>query len=171
MPWGSFTWGSCQYDSAADFYKEIIGTKRTIGAKLAKKGITATWERLRSWDEIKKLAIKYFDRRYFDNKEWQTYYKKSELTEHRKQLLAVKSIDELFEYCKHQAWDLWTAAPTIAEWAFTKLKLHDVPVPDDVRGPIMNQMVQSENNKVGVYCALLNAYFDVKEESFTGFDT
>lgn len=172
MAWGDFTWGSCQYDSAADFYKKVVGTKRTIGGKLAKKGITATWKRVRDWGEIKRLAVKYFEKHYFTNPDWtEDFWTPEEVKEKRNALLVVESIDGLFEYCKNMSWDLWCAAPRIAQWAFVDLKLHDVPKPTDVRGPIMNQVVQSDNYNVGVYCALLNAYFDVDEKSFKGFDT
>lgn len=174
MGWGDFTWGSCQYDTAADFYKEIVGTKRTIGGKLAKKGITASWTRVRTWDEIKKLALKYFEKEYFTNPFWvgpNGCWTQKEVDKKRKKLEASNNVDELFEVCKSQSWDLWTAAPCIAKWAFVGLKLHNVPKPEDVRGPILNQLVQGTNNVTAVYCALLHAYFDVKEDAFSGFDT
>lgn len=170
MPFGDLSWGSCQYDTAADFYWEIESTKAGIRRKLTSKGISFEFKKIRSWDEIKKIAEDHFRENYWESEDWADYWEKGEKEKRIKAFKRIKNVDGLFEYCKNQAWDLWCAAPRIANWVFEGLKLKGVKKAGGV-GPVMNVLVQSDNFKVAVYCALLNAYLGTKEKSFTGFDT
>jgi len=171
MPFGSFSWGSCQYDTAADFYHEIKSTKKGIGQKLKSKGIDFEFDVIRSWEQIKEIAENHFRKTYWESEDWADYWEDEKQRQKViKDFNKIKDVDGLFEYCKHHAWDLWSAAPTIANWVFKDLKIKGVKKAGGI-GPIMNVMAQDGNYKVAVYCALLNAFKGVDESAFKEFDT
>jgi hypothetical protein len=89
----------------------------------------------------------------------------------------LESIGDCFAVCRDSAWDLWKAAPKIAEVVFPGLKIDHLPGPkfDPSKHQLLNIACWDENNKVGVCCYLLCLHGYVRwqdqEEVFGGFDT
>jgi hypothetical protein len=78
------------------------------------------------------------------------------------------SLAAYLEITREQAWDLWSAMPSI----FSDLEIGfnmDLPT----YGPILNQRAQSENFRLGVDLGYMMYYFTflAKLEFFSGFDT
>ena len=81
------------------------------------------------------------------------------------------SIEEVFDWCKAEAWDLWSAASFIADFCFKGLNFTNMETPIGF-GPLLNKMVQSENYLTGASCFLLMEHGFVTDDSiFSGFDT
>lgn len=162
-PFCTFAWGSCQYESAYEFYHEIKGTKETILNNLMRRGIKVTFRELLPFEQIKSMFLKEILETLDDPEDMQLF---------RNAIKKYKSIADLLGFLKDNAWDLWSAAPFMAGIAFVQLDITGVEKAGAPKGiPILNAMVQSENNNVAIYCALLNAFYNVPEEAFKDFDT
>jgi hypothetical protein len=96
-----------------------------------------------------------------------------ELKELKESLTQIKTINDLFYWAKHYAWDLWSAASYIAELCGISLEAIteiDAGIGKDL--PIPNLMNQESNLETGLYCALLSHLGYVTDpDCFVGFDT
>lgn len=166
MPFGNLIWGSCQYDTAADFYLNYVKEDSDkMKRKLSKVGVKFEFTQVNSFEVIKQAAREFFQKNYFEDDFW-----KEEVPDMRQKFNRIKNINGLFNFMRNQAFDLWTAAHLIAEWTFKNLKIV-CPDNSETYGPSLNQVVQMENNRTGLYCLLLTKYADVSERAFKGFDT
>jgi hypothetical protein len=159
IEFGDLHWGSCQYDTAANTYHQIL--RNGFG------DIEVTFDGLRPFKEIKAIVYDYFQEEYWDDEFWLEYKDDQE-----KEIEAMTTIKDCFVLLRNQAWDLWSAAPMICDWVFLNFETSEIADRTDGRGPSGNQMVQAENDRTGVYCAALHLHADVPEEAFScGFDT
>lgn len=163
-PFGVNGWGSSQYTGAINFFDTLEALTKAAGKK---KGVVdrATI--------LKKLGLKVTYTSVVPlNKAWAKF--KRDLTKQYgiKKLLesTTPSIDNMFDICRSQSYDLWSAAPYIASLLFKDLKV-ETPAAPGV-GPLWNVEAQSENYNTGLLCWLLYNEGLVKDpEAFAGFDT
>jgi len=78
----------------------------------------------------------------------------------------------VFQLAENSSWDLWSAAPCIAECTLEGLEIKGASKAPGW-GPVLNQMAQSENFEDGLCCvALLEAGLITEEDAADwGFDT
>lgn len=139
-------WGSCQYAGALNFFNVMKAMESKFGREqaLEKMGIKVEFLGIRTIEELIGVEL-------FINK--------------------LENYEQLFEVTRDQSWDLWSAAPSIAEIVFVDLKIGGVEEAPGV-GPVLNVLAQSENYETGLYCWLLVSYGLIEDESaFGGFDT
>jgi hypothetical protein len=163
------SWGSCQYDTAASAFAtlmtmevgdvmvalNIIGKPRDVNDFLFSRYIHARLQNISP-----------------DESDWEyltTQYDSINDNYPRQPKYAVVS---MFKACECASWDLWSAAPFIADICFIDLDLSFVPANTKTKGPMLNQLCQSENIKVAVCCYLLTKFGFVHDtEPFTDFCT
>lgn len=156
-------WGSCQYQTAAGFCRLVRAlhadldwpdTCAVLGLHCSHKGLNKNY-----LQEVQQaLDAEQKDREEDDYEYW---------SQHRPE--PVTDITNAFETLR-SLMDLWGAAPLVAYACFQDLCLETPASPGF--GPPLNIVVQSENYKVGLCCALLQIYGLVEdEEPFKDFDT
>jgi hypothetical protein len=160
------SWGSCQYTGALDLYNVLNKLEEKFGFDEAvnKIGIVFKYDKIRSFDDIKKDFVE----------DITEYYVGRGTEEKRHQRVTVarraNNVDELFYACRNYAWDLWKAAPFIANLAFDNLIYGIERAPG--RGPVGNVEVQGMNYETGFCCWLLKTKGIIQnEDSFKRFDT
>jgi len=161
---GVFEWGSCQYQTAAGFFY-LIREMREDGIPweqcLSLLGIECNFSKIEN--NFKNFGGEEIAGG-FDKKEYEALFKMPYPPPD------PPSAEAAFEMTKDRAWDLWGAAPTIAEWCFKDLKIEAPQSPGF--GPSGNVLVQNTNYIVGLCCALLYEYGLVKDiECFKDYDT
>jgi len=160
----TFEWGSCQYQTAAGFFY-LIREMREDGVPwdqcLSLLGLQCTFSAVvENFSGFGKKEIA----RSFDKEEYESIFKRPYPPPD------PPSAEAAFEITKDRSWDLWGAAPTIAQWCFKDSKIEAPKSPGF--GPSGNMLVQSTNYKVGLCCALLYEYGLVKDiECFKHYDT
>jgi hypothetical protein len=109
--------------------------------------------------------------KYADDKMWATDYA-DDLADWNEGKDKITDVSECMEWLKDQSWDLWGAAPWIAELCFDKLELLKVDKAPGV-GPILNVFAQGENNDTGFYCWLMykHGFIDSPDVVYDGYDT
>lgn len=144
-------WGSCQYSNALNIFKalNIVGPEQ-LGIKYSYKGIRSSKE-----------ACELF---------WEEICEDEDLIKQLKKE-GFRDIEHCFRFARDHCWDLWSAAPFIAECLFEELDYSSVGKAEG-KGPILNIMVQSENYATGFCCWLIYNKGFVKDlEVFEDFDT
>lgn len=166
------SWGSCQYDTAANMFTMLM--THDIKAVMEKFKIIAVprdiddciWARfvhdfLQVGDTVDSWAD---DWPYMENHIMaicENYPRKPQY-----------AVEAMFHVCRDSSFDLWSAAPLIADVCFTKLDISNIPENGDMKGPPLNQFCQSENNNVAILCYLMTKFgFVDGTEPFTDFDT
>lgn len=165
---GEFSWGSCQYETAAATYAAFQKVKdlTSFGEALVLMGCSFAFTKKRTIEEIIALAKEDLEEQIKENPNDDFY----------KEMLEIfieddpKTMDDLLNTYKHQAWDLWSAAPFILGLAFEGdgLKIHEAPELMTA-GPILNLMSQGENYETGIICAILDYHYNASD--FEGYDT
>lgn len=160
VPFGVNDWGSCQYTSALNMFNalEKLSSKhgkdealRKLHVLVSHKGVNTITT---SWNEFRKEMLKRATEMEYDKKEMEglvAWFNKTE-----------PSIDAMFELTRSSAWDLWGAAPYIADLVFKNLEVKTALAPD---GP---------SYETGLYCWLLWKEGLIKgtpEDVFGGYDT
>ena len=156
-------WGSCQYTGAYNMFKAL----EKSGMDPLKVDVRYTNVNTKEYalDEFKRCMEHDLKRSA------EKYDFAEELRDWNAAKDGIKSVDDCFEFLKDQAWDLWSAAPWIAEICFDNLELLNVEKADGA-GPILNVMAQGENNQTGFFCWLMSKHGFVSDEgAFDGFDT
>jgi len=160
-------WGSCQYGTANDMYRALsllekergrMGALKALGLEL--KGHLTVMPMV----EVSKVFIE-------EEKEaWGTGDPEDEeMLENLPE--SFNSADEIFIYCRDQAWDLWSAAPAIGGTFYPELEIVGMEASPGV-GPIFNVLAQNENYEVGFWCWWLESTGIVKDpDCYAGFDT
>jgi hypothetical protein len=162
-------WGSCQYSSALATYDLYFKMRETLSMKdtLDLLGVKFAFDRKNTFTNIRQSFVDEIEKNYADY-DW---YTEEEVKERVEAAKRAKNFDDMFETVANNSWDLWSAAPFVAGYAFENYTLEGAPESPGT-GPILNVAVQSVNLKIGLLCALLKDYKQVKEEkSFVGFDT
>jgi hypothetical protein len=176
--------GSCQYTGALNmfntlqyFYKKRrpggadcptaeVARMRQRDATFAKLGLQVTYKSVTPLGK----AWKAFSKEMIESRSDKAIWDASDRKEVKEILKAFPSVDIMFLICRDQAWDLWSAAPFIANLMFKDLKII-IPKAPGV-GPILNVAVQGENYNTGLCCWLLYNEGLVKDvDVFSGFDT
>ena len=154
---GGEDWGSCQYETAADFFA-VLEDQGFDGL-----GITVKFDRTFHTKEVLPIILNELKNDWADD-EWGRLVDPEFPNE-------FESIEEVFDWCRNESWDLWSAAPFIADFCFQNLDFTNMEKPTGF-GPIGNQMVQSENYLTGACCFLLKKHGYITDDSvFSGFDT
>jgi hypothetical protein len=177
-------WGSCQYSGALAMYQLLQQVQKTLDTKQLKVklcplaesktpasefeilGIRVSWDKIFSISEtIERFRQKGIARESPRDDE----YGIQNVKDFREAKL--ETITDCFNLTKGMAWDLWNAAPFIAECAFENLQIDILPA--NGQGPIMNIAAQSSNNGTGTYCYLLrkHGFVDNDIDAFNNFDT
>lgn len=179
---GVCDWGSCQYSGALAMYKLLQQVQKTLDIKKLKlcplvesKTPESEFEFLKirvSWDRIYSIqeTIERFRQRGIDRDAGRDdEYGIQNVKDF--QDVELKTVTNCFELVMGMSWDLWNAAPFIAECVFENLQIDILPA--DGIGPIMNISAQSGNNVTGAYCYLLrkHGFVDNDVDAFDGFDT
>jgi hypothetical protein len=87
------------------------------------------------------------------------------------ELINTKSIDEIFNILRENAYDLWTVIDIIFPYYFENINF-DIDIESKGYGPIMNQEFQAKNFETGIKAAILVDLGLVKDHSvFKDFDT
>ncbi len=167
-------WGSCQYDEASRTYEVTHAFLRQF--KTVALGIEFLRNELGCKIEIDvpksiEAAINDFFTTEAEEIEENPDYS-ALWAECKAQSLVRYGVtpEAMFNCVRDCSWDLWSAAPVIA--AALGVIIEDAPRTTNVMGPLGNQMVQSENFQVGLYCALLMHLGLVKDPLvFSDFDT
>lgn len=161
------SFGSCQYDSAANMFAMLM----TMDVKevMAKFNIIAKPRDVNDFIFTRFIYSLLDDIDDDDLEYLTTQYDSINDNYPRKPSYAVTS---MFHTCRDAAWDLWSAAPFIANICFTELDISNIPENENVKGPILNRLCQGENNNVAVYCYLLTKFGFVDDtEPFNDFST
>lgn len=170
VPFGVNDWGSCQYTDALNIFNalELLTKKhgkeeafKMLHLRASHKGVIPI-----------KTAWASFRREILDQGREMNYTKieVNAITSWFQK--TPPSVDAMFTFCREHSWDLWGAAPFIAEFIFKDLVVDADSAPG--AGPIMNVAVQSETYKVGLCCWLLwneGLVTDSPEKVYGGFDT
>lgn len=168
--------GSCQYDTiqyTAEFVKELLDvlgpekTEKSLEIKYSRKTtdlvefenglcqmcIGTDWtdfDNDRDYDSLEEFLTNEFPE-YLDN-----------FREYR------ISVQAYMDMARSQAWDLWSAMPSI----FHDLEIKDIGLP--TFGPMLNAMAQDENYRLGIDLGFILYYFGsagVTIQDFADFDT
>ena len=167
---GDLVWGSCQYDTAADTYYNLLRNAPESLRDVAYVG------RVRPIEHIISRAQNYvqewkqdllFEYEGHDQEEWASNW----VRRTEKEVNNLSTIEDCFALLRNKACDLWHAAPRVCDWVFTHCKLNEIADRTDGVGPVMNMISQGENDRTGTYCALLTFHAGVDESAFMGFDT
>lgn len=169
---GAYSWGSCQYETAAATYasfeklKELYGFDDALtimGVKIhGQHRAMADAVSLIIQDSIQSLE----ENRKEDPESWEDFDQEALDTLQSGKLTTV---DDLLNFLRDSSWDLWGAAPYIAGGCIKGNIEFSSQIGLQTAGPLLNQMAQGENYKTGIYCAILNHFYNATE--FEGFDT
>ena len=166
--------GSCQYKTIQDTAEFVIGLLKAVGPEETEKMLGMKYSRKitdyvefeqhllglakgSSWtdfDTVEEMGPEEFFEGYPDYAD--------DIADGR---LPVKALMAMY---RDQAWDLWSAMPSI----FEGLELDEVELP--TYGPMLNMMCQVDNYRLGVELGFILYYFEgvgVKLEDFADFDT
>ena len=174
----TFMLGSCQYETIGGTIKYALTNKLTpqqladeLGYKLTKViNITP-----KKW--LNEFYLKYirrddnfWPRSVFDFMDDIIKNNRNPIVDYNK--IVTHPAEFMLDMCRNAAWDLWSAAPTIADFCLD----HDLeklnPIKSPGYGPALNIMFQSSNYETGLYCYMLlysGAVTDMKH--FNHFDT
>jgi len=148
----SFTWGSFQYDDAAEQYADLCKQEAENGrdAVLVKYGIKVGPVVIFDEDVLKSLK----DSLCVDAVDPEVVG--DDTTEFRKICEHIKTVVELLNFLREQCWDLWGGVPYVARLIFPELNLGKI----------------CYKHEMGVICWLLKSYnFVVDDEPFKEWDT
>ncbi len=171
IPFEVNDWGSCQYSSAKWLYdlyfklREESSFEEVLESLNIRVSSISVNSRL-DFDAIKHDFVDYFDEEWDDlAPDWQ-----EDVADDYREMKKATKVEDLFEFLRNMAWDLWGAAPRIASCAFPGL---DIKVEESPGyGPVFNILTQSENFEVAVCCILLKEFGYVEnEDCFSGFCT
>jgi len=169
-------WGSCQYTGAWNMFKALEKSGMTplhVDVRYSnintKEYVVADFKDCMETDMLKNQENFHCEGKDCDcggdwdyRKDLENWYAVKD---------SIKTVADCFEYCKNQSWDLWSAAPWIAEICFDNLELLNVDQAPGA-GPLLNVMVQGENYQTGFYCWLMSKHGFISDEAaFDGFDT
>ncbi len=152
IPEGTFTWGSFQYDATAAQYMRLCEQEKLCSrdAVLIEYGVKVG--RVTIFDSTvvqsltESLCIDLVD----------PEVPGSDDSEFRIQLKKVKTVVDMLDFLRDQAWDLWCAIPYLTRVIFPQLDLGDV----------------CHEHSIGVRCWLLKSYnFVTDDEPFKEWDT
>ncbi len=174
----SFSWGSCQYNTACDMFELMDRLQRN------------------GYDPFEVLKIDDFDRPTPDvtdvvekfttsvSKHIEECYpeeKYQEIREERlgqleKVRLETTTLNSVFESARNNSWDLWTISLTLCEWLYGKEYedyLNEAIEKSPGVGPVLNVLVQSQNYVVGAVCYRLyvDGLVTDPHTTYNGFDT
>ena len=156
-------WGSCQYTGAFNMYNAL---ERSGMGPLH---VDARYSKINTKEYVVaefKECVQQDKQRGADK--WEYFEELEEWNENKDK---IKTIDDCFEWCRETSWDLWSAAPWIAEICFDNLELLNVDQAPGA-GPILNLMAQGDNYETGFFCWLMKKHGFVEDDSpFDGFDT
>jgi hypothetical protein len=152
-------WGSCQYDAAVEMYDGLMELQEEFGRDIVMKANGCENVKPGEFAECRK----HFVNEVNADLEPDEFIVESDFV----------NVENMFDYCRDFSWDLWSAAPFIACIMFPELNLNNFPKtpPDKTFGPILNKLVQSENDVTGFCCWLLKSFELADESDFIGFDT
>jgi len=163
-------WGSCQYSSALAIFELFFEIRKDLDQQetLEILGCNYNFNYLRKFFEIQ---LKFLSDMMIDYSNPPYNKTLEELNNMKLQIEHFYSIDDMFVFLKNKSWDLWGSAPYIAETIYDGFELVGV-IDSPGIGPSGNVIVQSENFRTGIICAILFDNDLIKSfYSFANFDT
>jgi len=145
-------WGSCQYEGAVKVFDQLRGAEQSSGRMGAcqRVGIKVGGNPANQ-NSLLRVSNQVID----DEKQARHDY--GELTHDEPVPESFESFDEIFEWLRDEAWDLWSTAPYLGQLVFPDLEL-----PEDL----------GENPLTGFWCFwLLSNHVVSSEDCFIGFST
>lgn len=154
---GDYEWGSYQYDTAKCFYDLYFQVRETLSKDnvLELLGINFKFSQKRTFKEIKEIFTKQETSQlkkynWFTEKEYKREYKK---------INNVESCDDIMDFYRKSAYDLWTAIEVLIGFIFKGLVISGKNKP-------------TGNFRTGFLCCLAKDYgYISNEKSFKDFDT
>lgn len=169
---GEFSWGSCQYETAAATYGAFQVIKEKLGFEQA---LLAMGIKLPGPALPEEQVVKSFIQSEIDNElDWKTKHPNDwdEDDDEKLKILQsveLKTVQDLINFTRDHSWDLWSFAMSILPEMFKEPIQFDRLVNLMVAGPIMNELAQGENYNTGLTCALCNHFYGTSD--FEGYDT
>jgi hypothetical protein len=169
-------WGSCQYYSANNIFKlylELKESKLTFEKIQELLYFEFKYDKILSFNLFKENMMNYH---FFENlREDLSYnFDLNEMKDTLKfnlELINTKSIDEIFNILRKNAYDLWTVIDIIFPYYFENIDF-DIDIESKGYGPLLNQEFQAKNFETGIKAAILIDLGLVKDHSvFKDFDT
>lgn len=149
-----FDWGSCQYDTAAEIYHQLLDKQLDETKFVESKKIEPDLDALR--------------KEFIDNAKAILDDDEEELKKELIRISKATTPEDFFNIARELAWDLWSAI-FIADYFI------DYDIREELEletfGPILNRLAQGENFRVAVLAYLLTKYYETDEEAFKHFDT
>lgn len=150
--------GSCQYDMASATYHFALGALK-ISRPLFEQLFQIKYTKEYTLPEFLSFLQGILD------EEWESFKDDEDWMAVNRKKPVIKSIEDYYEWCKDNAWDLWSAAESPLEsMEHTELEL-------PAFGPILNVMVQGDNWHTGLYIAYTTFLFGTDIAAFADFDT
>lgn len=155
-----FTWGSSQYETAAAAYQafksileirgDISSTLKAMGVTFNPDGLVTVTPEIEAVKDFVTLEIEDLEERE-DPDEYDV--------ENLEKLRSgeIITLNDLLQYCKDAAWDLWSTIPPVFSTCFKGVQLEH-PESD-----------LYDNYMIGIQCAILNHQYGT--DNFEGFDT
>jgi len=164
IPFDVNRWGSAQYSGAVFFYdlffeiRNDLSFEDTLEVLNCKVSFSTVVEQKNAIEGLKAHIVEDFQGILEEDKALHT------------SLEASETIPDIFAVLRMMSFDLWSAAPFVADYCFEDLD-REAPIAPGI-GPIYNKLAQSENFETGLCCAILKEFGFVKDdECFSGFDT
>jgi len=174
IPFEVNRWGSCQYSGALWYFDNFreLRKEHSLVETLSELDSDAQWDYVSEFSYIKERFVNYLilcrNELGEEDQDW--------IDDYNRDIEAAKKlegpyVDEFFDMLRNHAWDLWSAAPLMANMSFCNLNIQAPGAPGI--GPPGNVAAQSVNFQTGLCCALLVEFGLVKDpdEAFGGFDT
>ena len=160
-------WGSYQYATALGLYDLIQEMRKemTLQEAFELLGVDIFFHTIFDMKAVLQ-RFRTFTNAQYDN----SNYSDAERAKICKTLKGIKDVEEMFIFCRENAWDLWAAAPHIIDCILDGFKITSPRSPG--KGPIGNVIAQSQNYTVGIICAwLVDKRYVSNDTPFMDFDT
>jgi hypothetical protein len=165
---GVCRWGSCQYSSACAFFDSLTILNKYLDTNKVFEILELEVDpgEPNPKDKIFSLIVEEYKQRNDDS----CNDNDDDDDDDYKKIISCKSVDESFVSFKTAA-TLWTTMRIIFDAVYPNASITTKQSPGI--GPILNQMVQSDNYRIGLMGWLLvkNGWVTNPDISFKGFDT
>lgn len=151
--------GSCQYKTIEDTYKWALALMKLLGLENFEKLLDIGHEGYLSKDEYEADLFNYL-METTDEEEQKEF---NNLLDYDNKRVSIK---DFYKICRDLSYDLWSAA----RCPIINIEIRK-PIDLPTRGPIFNQMAQSENFEIGICLAYDTFLFNTELSFYADFDT
>jgi len=159
-------WGSCQYSGALWFYDTFMAMREDLSLEDTLEVLSVEVDLLpkQKVDILKSDLLHDLE---LEEDDWEGL-DEDYITGLIEQLRDATRVEEVFDVLRGWSWDLWSAAEYVGDKLVGNITAPDAPGV----GPVLNIVVQSENFRTGLRCAMLKELGYVEDdECFKDFDT